>query len=686
MKAVRFRCPKCRSLHSAPVARIGQVFPCKVCFGPLIVPEPTAGAAPSEVPFASPSARPAAPTAKPPTRVRRPAVPVPVPVPVSQREAEAEPRPSMRWLPSRGIVVRGAVALALIALVVGAVAGIRNLGKLRREVALAKAPPSQPDVRALPSPAIEAPAVLPAPELKAPPALAKPVPRVDDPGRLVLIRRQSLDQEALRRQLAQLPELAADDKTRSGLIALHGVPQTLARRKQAHLDFLNQQVRDNQADAVAEAFKAIQQTQGVTTPHRSSSHRAQARHKPAAAPHPPATAPTLAHPTMHVARDEGAPHDMLAFVRKTQPELAALPWRMGDECHLGREPAEDLQTISRALRNLLVKVTPPGEIRPDADKLRAALIKGVLEKPPADKDVIEVIGSGVVVSGLKPGTRVRISRGPLDLSAMVVPAAIPALQQLLMAERTPVRLVLAEILEKIPGRDATRALARLAMFDLAPEVRDRALVALKARPVEDCRPALLEGLRYPWSPVADHAAEALVALGDRETVPALIELLDRPDPVRARNEVREGKPVTLVSSVVQVNHLRNCVLCHAPSGDPEKDYVRGRVPDESVPIPPPGEYYANSSSGLFVRAEVTYLRQDFSATQPVEESGPWPNYQRYDYLVAERVVASLPTDPVLKTPETYPQRESILFALRELTGRDLGGRSDDWKAAITDAP
>ena len=245
-----------------------------------------------------------------------------------------------------------------------------------------------------------------------------------------------------------------------------------------------------------------------------------------------------------------------------------------------------------------------------------------------------------------------------------------------MAERTPVRLVLVEVLDKIPGKESVKGLARLAMFDLAAEVRERALLALRSRPAEDYRPSFVEGLRYPWAPVADHAAEALIALGDREAVAALVPLLDQPDPLRPRTELRDGKPVTLAPALVQVNHLQNCVLCHAPSGDPVKDFVRGRVPEETKPLPPPIEYYANSSPGLFVRADVTYLRQDFSVTQPVQEPGPWPAYQRYDYLITEKPVSRWSSHVASGNPDEYPQRESVLFALRELTGRDLGTWSE----------
>jgi hypothetical protein len=99
---------------------------------------------------------------------------------------------------------------------------------------------------------------------------------------------------------------------------------------------------------------------------------------------------------------------------------------------------------------------------------------------------------------------------------------------------------------------------------------------------------------------------------------------------------------------------------------------------------------------VYVRAEVTYLRQDFSVTQPVEAADPWPTQQRFDYLVSERPVNArdqIREDTAKEGDESrpgpaassYPQRESVLFALRALTGKDLGTTSEDWQGAVTAA-
>src|SRR5205814_3082818 len=102
--------------------------------------------------------------------------------------------------------------------------------------------------------------------------------------------------------------------------------------------------------------------------------------------------------------------------------------------------------------------------------------------------------------------------------------------QMLMAEDKPIRLVLIDYLAHNPGREATIALAQRALFDLSFHVREAAVEALRWRPRDDFRNVLIDGFRYPWTPVADHAAEALIAVNDRAAAPALEQLLLEPDP------------------------------------------------------------------------------------------------------------------------------------------------------------
>ena len=122
------------------------------------------------------------------------------------------------------------------------------------------------------------------------------------------------------------------------------------------------------------------------------------------------------------------------------------------------------------------------------------------------------------------------------------------------------------------------------------------------------------------------------------------------------------------TEVVRVNHLRNCYLCHAPSTS-DRDLVRGVVPIPGERLP---RMYYHDAGGSFVRADVTYLKQDFSVVQEVAKAEPWPKLQRFDYVVrtreatlAEIALANAP-EAVEERNQDYPQREAVLNALQGL--------------------
>jgi hypothetical protein len=236
------------------------------------------------------------------------------------------------------------------------------------------------------------------------------------------------------------------------------------------------------------------------------------------------------------------------------------------------------------------------------------------------------------------------------------------LMQMFQPENYPVRLQVVKLLASNKEKNATAALAQWAVFDLNPEVREAAAKALKDRLFAHYRPVLLEALRYPWAPAADHAAEALVALDDREAVSDLVSLLDQPDPL-APTQNKEKKWV--MPELVRVNHLGNCVLCHAPSSAKDNT-VRGLVPERGQSLP---VVYYESQSGNFVRADVT-----------------WPVMQRFDYLIRKRELSAdevkqLTPDKKVDDdqPVAYPQRGAVLWALQLLTEHNAGDRSEDWR-------
>jgi len=387
-------------------------------------------------------------------------------------------------------------------------------------------------------------------------------------------------------------------------------------------------------------------------------------------------------------------------------DLHGLPLAMGADCQLGKESAQCLQVLSRKLRRHLSELVPADQrdSRINADALRCRLQawwdEGVRRA---------LVGQGI---GGVPDQGEDADKNPGEWARE---EALPTLVQMLQAEDRPVRLVLVEVLGHIKGRAASAALAQRALFDLAADVREAAVRALRDRPRDEYRGVLLDGLRYPWPPAADHAAEALVALEDRDAVPELAALVLASDPVsparrvyrpvdpadirtapRAKDpladsvvalverhgplqltthlsepsdvphSVRAGpSAVYTVREMVRINHLRNCLLCHALATSPT-DPVRGLVPSPGQPLPPPfSTPYYEGQNGIFVRADITYIRQDFSVPQPVTRAGNWPAHQRYDYVVRTRY----PSKEELRReePATYPQREAVRWALRELS-------------------
>jgi hypothetical protein len=346
--------------------------------------------------------------------------------------------------------------------------------------------------------------------------------------------------------------------------------------------------------------------------------------------------------------------DLAPMLAMNSVNLVGLPFKMGDECRTGKEPAEHLQALSRKLRGHLEAAIPPA-------------VNGVVTDPRPDPVIL----------------RQRLL-GDAERDSWLQAEAIPALLQLLMAENKATRLVLVDVLEKIEGRDATRALAMRALVDLHADVRAAALRALRQRPRADYEQLFLSGLRYPWPAVADHAAEGIAALGMRDLAPRLVPMLDLPEPgAPFRMTLPNKKTMVVAREVVRVNHLGNCLLCHASSFD-RADLVRGLVPTpgEALPAPVSTPRYYEGDRGVFVRADITYLKQDFSVSQPVTNNGPWPAHQRFDYLVRHRPVSAQEQAAYQARADfanpVYPQKEAVLFALRELTGQDRGDTAADW--------
>lgn len=345
----------------------------------------------------------------------------------------------------------------------------------------------------------------------------------------------------------------------------------------------------------------------------------------------------------------GFPYPGPMIAARGREDLAGLPFLTGPGTVLLKPQAEALDALSRQLREAVQRCVGANDPRPDPDQLYALLLAG---------------------------------REPLFRDRKWATAeAVPCIQQMLQAEGQDVRRMSVELLRGIETSEATEALVRWAVFDTAAENRAAAVEALRARDAKAVGRALLAWLRYPWPRAAEHAAEALVALEYRSVVPDLVALLALPAPTAPQTTGVAGESRPFRRELVRVNHPKNCVMCHAPSGS-DTDLVRGAVPDPSRPLPgatTPGYY---RSGGSFVSATTTYLRQDFSTVLPVPNPGQWSQYQRFDFLVAvrpARVDESAPRQP-------DPFQTAVLFALRELTGRDLGTSAADWAALKGDVP
>lgn len=244
---------------------------------------------------------------------------------------------------------------------------------------------------------------------------------------------------------------------------------------------------------------------------------------------------------------------------------------------------------------------------------------------------------------------------------VISPDLLPALTQMMEPEDVKSRAALVELLSKSEGPAGTAALALRAVFDIDADVRAYAVEVLQARPPADYRPTFVAAFRHPWAPAADHAAEALVALKDQGALRQLRGLLDEPSP-SAPLPRSDTDSTPVVRELVRTNHMLNCVLCHAVGT--RESALAGAAPMPETPLTP--QYYESRGRdpSPFVRADVTYLRQDFSLTQPVANADPWPAQQRFDFLVRTRPATK--EEIAAAKPDSYPQREAARFAIREL--------------------
>jgi hypothetical protein len=348
--------------------------------------------------------------------------------------------------------------------------------------------------------------------------------------------------------------------------------------------------------------------------------------------------------------NEGEPDGFIKSLVRKRVDLAGLPFVLGDAC---RKTDKESRAFARAA----------------TDVHRSRLL-----------------GHGWGGTGVGGTTFIHGSRGdPADEPAKK--ARVAALMQILAPAPEHLRTGLAENLAGVSNTDATRALARLAVFSMEEEVRAAAIEGLKTRREKDYTDIILGGLCYPWPTVAKHAAEVIAKVRRTDLIPQLVAVLEKPDPRLAAITKVGDKSTLVLRELVRVNHHRNCLLCHAPAQrqSTPRGVLTAAVPIPGKPLPLSLMYYADRDSDTLVRVDITYLRQDFSLLQSVANAAPWPEMQRFDFFVRTRTVTNEEARAHrLKLSGRSggvpnPYRESAVAALRALTGRDTGPTAPAWR-------
>lgn len=412
---------------------------------------------------------------------------------------------------------------------------------------------------------------------------------------------------------------------------------------------------------------------------------------------------------------------------RSRPDLAGLPMAMGDTCRTKGDrakfftqalnvikqarsqggimvPVQRAVTTSARGRGRVVRInTDKGTTAPPIPAGSAPV--AVVNPAPAQEPTQQLVQEIETIFFTQPNTdpdsfwdafaktcaqddKTNAKLDPNQL-ALVIVERIAALMQVIAPESVAMRKGLVKYLAGTSHVEATRALAKLAVFAPEDEVRRPAIEALKVRRDRDYTEVLLRGLHYPLPAVAKHAAEAITKLERTDLVPELVSFLEEPDPrVPVKKDMGDQR-IPVVRELVRINHHRNCLMCHAPavSGEVPQHVTTAEVPRPDQPLPSPSDGYNNSIPDVLVRLDVTYLRQDFSLLEPVADANPWPEMQRFDFLVRTRKLTDQEAKafPTPKAGMLSPYQRYTLAALRELTGKDAAPTPAAWRK-ILDMP
>jgi hypothetical protein len=365
----------------------------------------------------------------------------------------------------------------------------------------------------------------------------------------------------------------------------------------------------------------------------------------------------------------------------SRADLSGLPFAMGDACRLGQERSRHFQQAVNTVRQVMAS-------QGDADTHR-------VKQKTASQATVVPAGAPFWLRYRGACFNEDEANAKFDPAYQehVMLARIAALMQILAPESGSMRKGLVRYLDTVSHPEATRALAKLAIFSKERSVREAAGDVLKVRRERDYTEILVNGLHYPWPAVARYAADAIVRLERKDLIPQLVTVLEQPDPRLPEVRKAGDKSVTVVRELVRVNHHRNCLMCHTPLDNTNTTpagvlTAQVPIPGEPLPMPSGEQAYGNSQSDILVRLDVTYLRQDFSEMQSVADAHPWPEMQRFDFLVRTRTVTDEETQVFrdqLSTREpgrVTPYQRAALAALRELTGRDTEPTARAWRQLL----
>ncbi len=350
-------------------------------------------------------------------------------------------------------------------------------------------------------------------------------------------------------------------------------------------------------------------------------------------------------------------------------DLRGLPFRMGKDCRSDDKHARLFGEVVNETQHALAQIH---------EEQRVTGL--VAEQEKGTSKIESVPDEAAWAKTFWKRLDIALVRSKFDVDSFLNKAAQPeidratvaAMMQMHGPRGEPYRINMIPFLAKIKHADAARALAQLALFSPEDAVRAAAIDALKPRPAKDYSDVLLQGFRYPLPALSQRAADALVKTQNKDVLVDLVNVLEQPDPRAPAKQSIDGKESVAVRELVRVNHHRNCLLCHAPAnvGGVSRHVLTVGVPLPDEALQSAGGYGGNSPD-IFVRTDVTYLRQDFSMMMKVENAKPWPEMQRFDFFVRTRELSAEEATVIEKAlaGTSPPSHAAAHYALRKLTGR-----------------